>query len=256
MNETYLDMLKEEYLDRKARSPLYSERAFARDIKLSSGFVSLLFHQKRRLSPKMCLKVLENLNWNEVKSQKFLNLVQKEQLKEVDAKPEGKDNIPSTEIDVDYFRLISNIDHILVLEFIQSRRVKGKEVICDYFGLNNMECDLILKRLERLKLVEFSPKGYSALPEKRKLRGTPSKAIRNYHKGSIQRSLVALDEQDFKKREIRSVSMSMDPKKVSEAKQDVDRFIKKFIKKFGDHSKGEIYQLNLQLFSQKRKGKL
>jgi len=253
MEESYIDMLKQEYIDRKKRRPSYSERAYARDLKLSSGYISLLFNNKRDLSPKMSFKILENLSWKEEKSKKFIDSVKEQhfKIKKKDKEPASSE-VKKYEMDHDYFKLIANVNHFLILEFIQTRKVKSKKEIIKYFGIDEIECDLVLKRLERLKLVDFKNEKYIAINENRHLKGTPSQAIRNYHKESISRSLDSVEKQSFEDRELRSVSLSLDKNKIDEAKKSIDKFVKNFMKKYANHIDGEIYQLNLQLFCHKQ----
>lgn len=254
MTADYIDMLKQEFLDRKSRRSQYSERAFARDLDLSSGFISLLFNGKRSLSPRTSLKIVKNLNWSELKTKQFMESVHASQLVENKKEKVIKPAVEDYELELDHFRLVSNVQHFAVLEFIQSRKVASVEMIAEYLGLEKLECEMLLKRLLRLSLIVEDKKGYKTSPKNRKLGGTPSEAIRNYHKQAIKMAHEAVDAQDFSKRELRALTLSIDPKKMKQAKASIDRFIKDFNNKYGNKSGGEIYQLNVQMFSHKKMG--
>lgn len=252
MQESYIDMLKEEFLERKKRRPHYSERAFARDLKLSSGFVSLLFNRKRGLSPKTSLDVIKNIGWGEEKSKKFFESVKEEQF--VSTKEVSKKVVIQNEyqLAMDEFRLLANINHFVVLEYIQSRSHSSADDILANLNVDKMECELIIERLLRLKMIRKNKDFYEADGVNRKLKATPSEAIRNYHRQALNLAIHAIGEQSFDRRELRALTLSLDPKKIKQAKKAIDRFITNFNKSFGNKKNGEVYQLNTQLFSHKK----
>lgn len=60
-NQKPEEWIKEIYLARKERNASYSMRAFARDLKVSQAYISLLWNGKRPLSKKAAMRMLENL---------------------------------------------------------------------------------------------------------------------------------------------------------------------------------------------------
>jgi len=249
MTETYVDMLKQELLDRKERSSLYSERAFARDLKVSSGFISLLFNGKRFLSPRTAVRFVESLNWSEIKSQKFMQSVQDSQLVQNASKSKPVHKIEDHELDLDQFRLIANLKHFVILEFIQSREKTNLQDIHKKINIENIELEMILKRLLRLGMISKIKSFYKSSDKNRKLKATPSEAIRNFHKNALLCAQKAVDEQAFEKRELKSLIMSVDPDKVHLFKKKISKFFKEFNEKYGNKKGGEVYQMNVQLFS-------
>lgn len=252
MTESYVDMLKQEFLDKKSRRPQYSERAFARDLSVSSGFISLLFNGKRSLSPKKGLELVQTLNWSEVKIKKFMGLLQDAQFV---ASPKRKDitkEIQEQELQLDEFRLISNAYHFIVLGFLQTRKGVEPSEISDYFDLEIIEVEMILKRLYRLGMIELDGMGYKASSKNLKLSSVPSEAVRAYHKQVVDMAYQSIEEQSFEKRELKALILSIDSKKIKQAKKSIATFFKGFNEKFGNKKNGEIYQLNVQLFSHKK----
>lgn len=248
----YIDMLKEEYLERKIRRPHYSERAFARDLKLSSSFISLLFNRKRSLSPKTSIEIIKNIGWNDEKIEQFINALKSDQFATSSLSTLDKDYV-QRDLDLDEFKLISNVKHFAILEFIQSKTGCTPAKIIACIKIEKTECELILNRLLRLNMISKEGAHFYAEDVNRKVHGVPSEAIRNYHRQSINLALESIDEQDFNQRELRSLTLSIDPQKMKLAKKSIDEFITGFNKKFGNKKNGEIYQLNTQLFSHQRK---
>ena len=252
-NSNYVQMLQEEFEGRKKRRPQYSERAFARDLDLSSGFISLLFNGKRSLSPRTSMTVIEKLNWSEADKKCFIELVQAEQLKK-QAPTKSKTKIIETdELEKDHFLFISHLDHFAVLELIQNHEVSSLSYIANKLNVDEESCEEIVDRLFRLGFVEKFENKLVSPQKNRKLRSTPSQAIRNYHRQCLEMAIDSIEEQDFKKRDLRGLTLSIDPKDFPEAQKTIERFFKNFNKKFGNTKNGEIYQFNTQLFSHSQK---
>ncbi len=70
------EWIKEIYLARKERNPSYSMRAFARDLKVSQAYISLLWNGKRPLSKKVANRMLENLKMPDDEIKKYGAIVE------------------------------------------------------------------------------------------------------------------------------------------------------------------------------------
>lgn len=71
----YRKLLREELACRMGKNPLYSLRAFARDLKVSSSKISEILNGKQGLSVARALQLVELLGWNEEKANFFCGLV-------------------------------------------------------------------------------------------------------------------------------------------------------------------------------------
>lgn len=252
MSEDCIEMLKQEFVDRRSRRPHYSKRAFARDLGLSSSFLSLLFNKKRILSPKTSFRISKMLNWNEARTSAFLNSAFGKQLHAPQVPTSDKLKVVD-ELEHDRFRLISNPKHFLVLEFLQTRGKSTVDELIDYFSIEKTECEIILYRLLRLDFISEENSFYFASTKHRKVSSVPSESIKSHHEQSLQMAIQALRDQEFNRREFRSLIFNISPSQLSKAKKDIEAFMTRFQKKYSFEEKGEIYQLNIQLFSQRKK---
>jgi uncharacterized protein (TIGR02147 family) len=82
--------------------------------------------------------------------------------------------------------------------------------------------------------------------------GVPSEAIREHHKGMIQRALESVEEQDVESRYLNALTFAIDPKDLPEAREKILEFFKEFKERFDKTSSPRIYQLNVQLFEHTR----
>ncbi len=76
----------------------------------------------------------------------------------------------------------------------------------------------------------------------------PSEAIREHHKGMIQRALETIDEESIEKRHINSLTLQFDHQKSAEAKEFILNFVKQFNEKFHAEQSSDVRQLNVQFY--------
>ncbi|MGZ3723708.1 MAG: DUF4423 domain-containing protein, partial [Bdellovibrionales bacterium] len=151
---SYVEFLQEELLNRKVRNPVYSERAFARALGLSPGFMKLLFQRKKNLSAARASEVALRLSWSELKKKSFLQLVLADK---------GK-TLPSSQtrlISLDHFVEISDWYHFAILELI---RVFPRETDTRKFarrlGITSAEANFAFGILQRKGMVKLTRQGF------------------------------------------------------------------------------------------------
>ncbi len=81
-----------------------------------------------------------------------------------------------------------------------------------------------------------------------------SEAVRENHKGMINRALEAVEEQSLANRHFNSLSLQFDSAMLPEAKKRILDFVKEFNSEFNSASSNQVYQLNVQLFEHSNGG--
>lgn len=76
----------------------------------------------------------------------------------------------------------------------------------------------------------------------------PSEAIREHHKGMINRALEEVDEGLVSERHLNSLTLRFNPNDTTTAKSFILNFVKDFNEKFYNSESNEIAQLNIQFF--------
>lgn len=77
----------------------------------------------------------------------------------------------------------------------------------------------------------------------------PSEAIRQHHRGMLNRALEALNEQSVAERLFNSITLNFKPEDLEAAKKRIVEFNRAFHDEFGNNNSETVYQLNVQLFS-------
>ncbi|MFZ3231324.1 MAG: TIGR02147 family protein [Pseudobdellovibrio sp.] len=240
MPNNYVDLLIDEYIQRKNEYRAYSERAFARSLGLSAGFLKLLFQGKKNLSFSRA-KVLGNkLDWSESKKSLFLNKVRASSSVKIKSQIRGKIILKEE----DFFE-ISDWYHFAIIEFVKSWSYKVTLTdICKGLKISKTEANYAIKNLKKIGLIVETKKMGILIPEYYEIPSISSSGIRKYHKQTLGLAIEAIENQSFDKRDYRALTLSFDSARTEEAKKYFEKFVSKFDKKFSSNGTKAVYQLN------------
>jgi hypothetical protein len=150
MKTQFVAELFREYQERKSRSRGYSERAFARDIGLSPGFLKLLMQRKKKISADRARKVARTLMWSE---EKIAFLTSEASIHDLD------------------FLEITDWYHFAVIEMLRTSKTGlTADEMARRLGITRSEVDYAMKHLQ-------STRGDSSEGETKLQRQTLTKAI-------------------------------------------------------------------------------
>jgi uncharacterized protein (TIGR02147 family) len=113
-----------------------------------------------------------------------------------------------------------------------------------------------LELLEKLRFIERNietGKLQSTVGSVETSNDIPSEAIREHHRGMIQKALESIDEQNIQERVLNSLTLKLDLARMLEAKEKIMNFVKDFNAEFAADNSRSIYQLNVQLFEHTKK---
>lgn len=237
------DFLVAEYVRRKSSNSKYSERAFAKAVGLSPGFLKLLFQGKKQLSFSRANEVAHNLKWTESQKAKFLGSLQKESVKKAKTL-KGKFLLS----EIDFFE-ISDWFHFAIIELIKSQGSTATlQEICQRLAISKTEGAFALKHLTHLGMLEAVEKDHYRVPENYEVPSATSQGIRKYHRQMLQKAIDAIEEQNTDRRDLRGLTLAFSPARLHEAKADIQNFVAQFEKKYGKGSRTSVYQLSTALF--------
>jgi len=156
-----------------------------------------------------------------------------------------------------------NIDHFSVVSdwycFVIKRLVSCKNFIQDIDWIHRVLRKKVTKAqikdaIERLKSVGLIEEVNGQYQDaKQKLHTgdqVATAAIKNHHRGMINQSLDALNEQSVENRMFQGLTLNMNKQEnLGEAFEDIREFINEFNSKYSKESDSDsVYQLNVQLF--------
>lgn len=243
MEITIKNLLLQELTRRQTRNSSYSLRAFARDLGIGATTLSDVLADKRSLSKTNLGKVMEKL---------LVSPVEKEKLwadyKDNMNRPHEVDD--KTVLEEDVFRLIADWQYLAVWSLAKLKNNQARpDWIAHRLGIKKEEAEDAIERLIRLKLVR---KSQGRLVRTGNSLSTttdiPSAAIRKHHSQNLRLAEDSLHNVPVEFREFGSVTMSVNPEKLSAAKQILLKTRKKISDLLETGEVSEVYTLSFQLF--------
>jgi uncharacterized protein (TIGR02147 family) len=252
MEADFREALKAEYLARVSKRPKYSQRAFARDLKVSPGFLNLVFSNKKRISPALAYSMATRLMWDEQKTREFMRQVLVASTKNENIKAElQKEEVvdPYLQINVLRFKLLSQWYHFAIMELTQLPDFESHpHWIANKIAITPLEAQLAIQHLLELNLLKWEKKRLVKSSAFYEVGEISSDAIRHYHKQILEKAALALYEQSPETRNISSLVFGFDKGRIAEAKKMINDFQKAFLKKFSATKPSSVYHFNLSLF--------
>lgn len=241
--------LEAEYLARRRKNESYSLRAFARLLDLPSGRVSQLLSKKRNFTPALGKRIALRLNYDPKRTGEWLQTIEKTKRKNPGALNEPRATYQS--LDMDEFQTIADPIHFSILSLLETDKFSGEiKDIAEGLGISRVEARAAVSRLLRVGLVKSAKGGIFHLAKAPGLTTShdlQSAALREAHKKVLQESRDALEEVAVELRDITSITMAIDPRRLPEAKEKL-RALRRGLSEFLETGRRtEVYRLNIQL---------
>jgi uncharacterized protein (TIGR02147 family) len=256
-NTDFRKFLSEELMKRRSRNPLYSLRSFARDLDMASSRLSDVLRGRYGVSEKAAEEIATRLQWTGARRISFLEAVKLDLLTKVLKKRSastGGFQIDSPHFEVlslERFAAVSQWQHFAILELTYLQDFKSDAAwIAEKIGISVESAQIAVERLKRLGFLKVSKSG--KLKAETDFTDTPtdipSEAIRSYQRDLLLKAVDALESQKVEEREIRSMMLSFDSRRLSDAKKMIRDFQRRFDAKFGrSKKKDSVYFLGTQL---------
>ena len=256
------EILKNIYDSKSKQRPGYSLRLFAKDLDISSAYLSMILSGKRKLNMSKAKQICSQVTLSEKLEQRFLAAVAMENLS-----PEAKkiltDSVKNLwssdfkEVHVDYVEILSSWYHLAILDLATCRGFQfSTDYIVNKLGISREQCISALRCLVKSGLLIESNGEWTKSTPKMKISKEQSRdLIRKFLKQMLVKANDQLDSsQGFEDRKITGVTIAVNTEKLAEAKALVDKFKKDMAGLLTDGECSEVYQLNIQLFPLTKKG--
>lgn len=224
-------LLKNEFRRRKVKNPHYSLRAFSQFLDIPSGRLSELISEKRTATLAMQKKICTKLQISEF----------------FDSKTQIEDTRFQM-ISDESFAVISDWEHFAILSLMDTKNFQPDPVwIGKRLGIPSFHARLAFERLISVGLItkhglKFKKTGKDVMTTDNRT----NLALRQSHRQSLEQAISALDEIAIDLRDISSVTMTMDLKKMPAAKALIREFRRKMMAVMEASQGNEVYNLNIQ----------
>lgn len=227
--------LQKEFVKRRAKNPQYSERAFARTLGLSPAFLNYVLNRKKKLGPKRALAIAQRLNWSELNTFAFVQAVSSQKKKIAVGHSVSAEN----------FHEMADWYYFAIVEATEFASIQTATDICSLFEISANEANFALETLLRNGLLAKKNGKYRRSHSEYDTPPMSSSSIRKFHRQSLEKASLSVDEQSPEARELRSLTLAFDSGRLEEIREDIRRMMKKIEKKYSSGKKDSVYQLNL-----------
>ena len=241
----YKKFLQQQLEIKKTKNPSYSLRAFALWLEISPAHLSQLISGIRPMTNKIALKIINKFNFSPAEKIEFFESVHLELLEK-----DIRSNDDFFLINEDEFQLISEWHHFAILSCFNLKGVNTKHSwFAKRLGVDIATIDQAFERLMRLKII--SKKNGKYMQDKKPIRTTtnvPVAAIRKYHAKNLELAADKMENVSIDKRELTSITMAINPKKLELAKELITDFKRRLADVLEHGEKTEVYTFSAQLF--------
>lgn len=255
--QCFRDILNEKYELRRSLNPSYSYSAFARDIGLTSARLSEILSFKQGLSPEKAREITDHLRMAKEESDYFVALVTSLHARSKLKREKAREKLQSfnkhyNTLQRDLFKIVSEWYHFAILE-----KSRVKNFVFDTADLSNQlmidefEVAKAIERLIKVGLLEEKSGTYKPSSEFNLLSyGIPCEFLRKYHKEIMKRAWTAIDINPLEEREYSTSQFLFDKTRMDEAKRDLVKFRREFMKKYEvpEGKEGALYSFSSQFF--------
>lgn len=257
----YRTYLADYYGFKKAESPIFSHRYFARKAGVSSpNYLKLVMDGQRNLTKKSLVKFAAALGLKGLRAEFFENLVFFNQAKATSDRNVFYGNILRTrakaglrKLDEAQFQLYSHWRHIAVRELAA---VKGFRADASWVAkrlgqaVTEKEAEESLNLLGRLGLLKKTANGFAQsdvnITTSDEVR---SLLVKNYHHQMIGMAATALDNLPAAQRDVSSITIPIRTRDFAKLKEQIQLMRKELLNLAADAGAGEdVVQVNIQIF--------
>ena len=240
--QTPQELLTTEYAKRKERNPNFSIRAFARFLEVSPAQLSQMMTGKRSITVKSIQKISARLNLSPSEKREIAQVYLNPDMTETSAQKKR------LKLKDDQFKVISDWYHFAILSLTRIKDSRpDPRWIARRLGISTEEASQALLRLERMGIIQTKPQFKQVASLLDIDSEIPSQAIRKYHKQNLNLAIEKIDTVENSLRQIQSLSIPLNPKKIDSFKKLIDGFLEEASELSGKSPGTEVYSLNVQL---------
>lgn len=256
----YRQILKQHFETRRAKNNRYSQRAFARDLELSPGYLTQVLKGDRNLSVEKAAKIVKQLKFGNAEMEIFLEAVQlaNRSTPSFRAFLENKSKSlvrmftpKHAYLNERNFRHISDWYYgaILALSEVKGFKITS-ETVAARLGISPKQSQEAMDYLVHVGLLKENELGQVCPNEALvKVASIPSSAIRKHHEQFLKKARQALYRDRPEDRDISGTTLAVNPNKLPEAKALIEEFREKLAACLTDPGENSaVYRLSLQLF--------
>jgi uncharacterized protein (TIGR02147 family) len=256
----YRTYLRAVLAERVTRNPLYSLKAFSKQLGIGHSSLCEVLGGKKNLSGEMALRVSQKLGLAEKEDGYFRLLVQYESSKSPEIRQALLERInshrvkPVRDLSLDAFQIISSWYHLPILQMALLDSGPGLDagIAAKRLGISRVEARVAIERLERLELLERQADGtYRRCDSTLRVHSpAPNAALRKFNAEILGKALESVESDSPSEKVIGTETIAFDPEQMEEVRRRVDEFLTSISElTLKAKRKTQVYSLCVQFFN-------
>ncbi len=260
----YRSCIQKELARRCVKNPRYSLRAFSRALGFEATVISQILSGKRVPALKTAQRLVKELGLSpDEQDHFFVSLAETHRARGLERlNPYFKDleskNSTQKELSTELFRVIADWYHYAILALTMTRDFQpSPKWIAQELGISEIEAKLAIDRLidlgflaEKDGHLECTTEGFTTADKQ-----LTTAALRTHQKQILENSILSLENDPIETRSHTSMTMAIDPRKLSTAKMMVEEFTQRLSKFLESGKRTQVYELGVSLYPVQKKGR-
>ncbi len=243
IQQQLLALLHETLAKKQLKNPRFSKRNFANQLSIYPSTLSDILNGKRRITYRMGKKIIEYFDLSGPERKKLLQgLIGIDQDHFV-----KRDDF--VELDQEIFHVVSDWFYFAILSLTEIDEFKSDTAwISERLNVPQTEIEIAIDRLLDLNMLKRLENGRFVATgvQYRSSDDIVNKALCQQHYQNLELSRNSLKRDHLDKRDISSMTMAINRKKLIEAKHMIKQFRRNFMKVMEVGPKDDVYKLNVQ----------
>jgi uncharacterized protein (TIGR02147 family) len=241
-NDPLVEIMKKEFLQKKARNGSYSLRSYSRDLDLDPSNLSKMMNYQKSIGQNLRAKIGHKLGFESHESTTWLKPRQHKNISDLDYQNQN----------LEVFQIISEWQHYAILEYFKLNKASMAPAdIANHLGLKLSVTKESLRRLIEVGLLKKTDDGYELLDESSSsiLTMATSKAHREQQKQILEGAIDALQNVPVERRSQSSMTVAIDSQKLDEARELIKNFRREMGRFLSSSDQlDSVYQLSISLY--------
>lgn len=256
--DSYRELLYDEYQTRKSVRPEFSLNSFARFVGLTSSHLNDVLKKRRGLSTAKAYEIVDKLRLSDFESSLFITSVRSEHSrskKEREVAEQELQSLKQQRMEVlksELFNMVSRWLDMAILELIRTTDFQfSAQWIAKELDVSENAAEGAMNRLLTLGLIKKENEGYrSHSGFLSTTNDVPSQAIRNHHMQILEKAKQAVQSMEVEKRECQSAMVAIDQDDLPIAKKLIRDFQKEFCQKLTrkPRKRDSVFNLTMHFF--------
>ena len=247
--------LRKRFEELRAKNPSYSIRAFARRVGVNSGALSAILSGKRNASVKIAERVAERLMLDPQERHELLSKFPKRRLpsraREAGVTTGEVIDSQYLKLNAAQFKVIADWEHLAVLSLMETKDFEsGVTWMANRLGVTETRMRTVIDNLLALNLVALNDVGKLIRTQER-VRSPDDQgrdlSINRNHEQALEQARASLFRDSTEDRDLTSITMAIDVKKLSMAKELIRKFQDELSDLVETGDRTEVYRLSMQM---------